>query len=120
MRCLKANITPGGCGASALPLLYHERSARTAQKQHAAMSADPGIVNTHAQTIRRAKPHLTAWTRRTDPTPTIAPVMVCVVLTGIPPWTAMNRDIAPAVSAAKPATGVSLVKRAPIVCTILQ
>ena len=48
------------------------------------MAAAPGIVRIQAQTIRPATPHRTAENFRTDPVPTIAPVMVCVVLTGIP------------------------------------
>ena len=48
------------------------------------MTAEAGIVSTHAQTIRPAMPQRTADSRRVEPTPTIAPVMVCVVLTGTP------------------------------------
>ena len=42
-------------------------------------------------------------------TPTIAPVIVWVVETGMPKLEAMNKVIAPPVSAAKPPTGLSLV-----------
>ncbi len=42
------------------------------------------MVNTHAQTMRPAMPQLTARVPRVMPTPTMAPVMVCVVETGIP------------------------------------
>ena len=45
------------------------------------INADAGIVSTQAHTICRATPHRTAETRLTEPTPMIAPVMVCVVLT---------------------------------------
>src|SRR4051812_22564707 len=55
-----------------------------AQKVSAATIADAGIVNTQAQTICLATPHRTAERREVEPTPTIAPVMVCVVLTGMP------------------------------------
>ena len=41
-----------------------------------------GIVSTHAQTMRPATPHLTAEKRFAEPTPTIEPVIVCVVETG--------------------------------------
>ena len=41
-----------------------------------------GIVRTHAQTMRPATPHRTADKRFVAPTPTIEPVIVCVVLTG--------------------------------------
>ena len=47
-----------------------------------------GIVSTQAQTIWPATPHRTADQRRVAPTPTIAPVMVWVVVTGMPKWVA--------------------------------
>jgi hypothetical protein len=43
-----------------------------------------GIVSTQAHTICPATPHRTADRRRVEPTPTIAPVIACVVLTGTP------------------------------------
>lgn len=81
----------------------------------AAIIADIGMVKTQAQTTRPATPQRTAESRRVAPTPTIEPVMVCVVLTGMPPYVAMYMAAAPAVSAAKPPTGLSLVMRDPIV-----
>ena len=48
------------------------------------MSADAGIVRIHAQTICRATPQRTADSRRVAPTPTMAPVIVCVVLMPTP------------------------------------
>src|SRR4029453_9806748 len=84
------------------------------------MSADAGIVKTHAHTIRPAMPQGTADKRRMEPTPIIAPVMVCVVLTGTPRCVAVNNEIAPAVSAAKPPTGWSLVIFDPIVWMMRQ
>ncbi len=42
------------------------------------------MVNIHAQSIRPTTPQWTALSRRSDPTPIIAPVIVCVVLTGMP------------------------------------
>ncbi len=54
------------------------------------------------------------------PTPTMAPVMVCVVLTGIPASAVPNRVMAPAVSAQNPPTGFSLVIFEPMVCTMRQ
>ncbi len=54
------------------------------QKEIMAMVAAAGIVRIHAQTIRPATPHFTADNRRVAPTPTIAPVIVCVVETGVP------------------------------------
>ena len=78
------------------------------------------MVRIHAHTIRRAIPQRTADKRLVAPTPTMAPVMVWVVLTGMPASEAENRVIAPAVSAQKPPTGFSLVIREPMVRTILQ
>src|SRR5882672_823222 len=77
--------------------------------------AAAGIVKTQAQTMRPATRHLTADKRVVDPTPAIAPVMVCVVETGIPAAVAPNNVIAPAVSAQKPPTGRNLVIFDPIV-----
>jgi hypothetical protein len=55
------------------------------------------MVSTHAQTIREAKPQRTAETRLDIPTPTMAPVIVCVVETGMPSHVAKNNAIAPEV-----------------------
>ena len=63
------------------------------------MIADAGIVRTQAHTMRRAIPHLTADSLVVAPTPTIAPVIVWVVLTGIPRLEAERMTIAPPVSA---------------------
>ena len=84
------------------------------------MNADAGMVSTHAHTICPATPQRTADNRLIDPTPMIAPVMVCVVLTGTPRWVAVNSEIAPAVSAANPPTGWSFVIRDPIVWMMRQ
>ena len=43
-----------------------------------------GIVSIHAQNIFVVTPHFTAESPLLDPTPIIEPVIVCVVLTGIP------------------------------------
>ena len=48
------------------------------------MSQAPGMVTIQAHTTRDATPHRTADSRRVAPTPTIAPVIVCVVETGMP------------------------------------
>ena len=85
-----------------------------------ATTADAGMVRIHAQTIRRAMPQRTAERRLVVPTPIIAPVIVCVVLTGIPARAVPNRVIAPAASAQKPPTGFSLVIFDPMVCTMRQ
>ena len=65
-----------------------------------------------------ATPQRTADARRAVPTPTMAPVMVCVVDTGTPSPVARNSVIAPPVSAQQPPTGFSLVMRCPIVFTM--
>src|SRR5207244_10747681 len=85
-----------------------------------ATAAEAGIVRIHAQTMRLATPQRTAESLVVAPTPTIAPVMVWVVLTGIPKKDARITVIPPAVSAQNPPTGLSFVIRVPIVFTILQ
>src|SRR5687767_210964 len=90
------------------------------QNVRAAIVPAIGIVSTQAQTIRLATPHLTADILRVEPTPTIAPVIVCVVDTGIPPSVVPNNAMAPAVSAQKPPTGFNFVIFEPIVCTMRQ
>src|SRR3569623_597019 len=84
----------------------------------AAMKAEAGMVNIQAQTILPAIPHRTADIFFAEPTPTIAPVMVCVVDTGMPSADAMNKVIAPPVSAQNPPTGLSLVIFWPMVLTM--
>ena len=59
------------------------------------MKADAGIVKIQAQTMLPATPQRTAEALRTVPTPTIAPVIVCVVDTGMPSPVAMNSVSAP-------------------------
>ncbi len=83
-------------------------------------AAESGIVNTQAQTIVLATPQRTDDRRLVAPTPMMAPVMVWVVLTGIPPKAVPSKVMAPAVSAQNPPTGLSLVIFCPIVFTILQ
>ena len=46
--------------------------------------AAAGMVSIQAQMISPATPQRTAVSLRNEPTPIIAPVMVCVVLTGTP------------------------------------
>src|SRR6266498_429982 len=103
-------------GCSALRRCYAPGlKKRIAQNVAAPTTADAGMVKIHAATMRRAIPQRTADNRVVAPTPTIAPVMVCVVLTGIPASEAENRVIAPAVSAQNPPTGLSFVIREPMV-----
>jgi len=74
-------------------------------------NAEHGMVNSHAHTMLPATPQRTACTRCTEPTPTIEPVIVCVVETGIPSPVARNKVKAPLAEAQKPLTGRSLVMR---------
>lgn len=82
------------------------RSARNARNP---INALIGIVRIHAATIRRATPHFTNRAPLVTPTPMIEEEMICVVLTGIPAREAPMIVAAPAVSAANPWTGRSLV-----------
>src|SRR6185312_16017278 len=99
---------------------YGATVCATIQYVTAEMNADAGMVRIHAQTMRPATPQRTADSRLIEPTPMMAPVIVCVVLTGTPRWVAVKSEIAPAVSAANPPTGVSLVIRDPMVWMIRQ
>ena len=86
----------------------------------AANNAEIGIVIIQAHNRLMVTPHLTALNLLVAPTPIIEPVMVCVVDTGILKCSVMNRVMAPAVSAATPSKGVTLVILVPIVLTIFQ
>ena len=96
------------------------RASRSARYVSADIAAASGIVRIQAQTIRPATPHFTAESRFVAPTPTMAPVIVCVVETGIPESVAPTSVIAPEVSAQKPPNGCSFVIFVPIVFTIRQ
>src|SRR5919109_5316775 len=61
----------------------------------AAMSPDAGMVTIHAQRIRPATPQRTADSRCSAPTPMIEPLIVCVVLTGMPATAVPMSVIAP-------------------------
>src|SRR5574341_258311 len=91
-------------------------------KSHAtaAMKPESGIVRIQAHTIRPATPQRTADSRCVAPTPMIEPVIVWVVLTGMPPIAVPSSITAPAGSAQKPPTGRSLVSRIPMVLTMRQ
>ena len=71
----------------------------------AAINPDAGIVKTHAQMIFLAIPQRTAVSLFVAPTPIIAPVIVWVVLTGMPPMDALIMEMAAAVSAQNPPMG---------------
>ena len=68
--------------------------------------------------ILPATPHFTALKRRREPMPMMAPVMVCVVLTGMPNPDEMNNVVAAPNSAQKPSTGFNFATFCPIVLTI--
>ena len=66
---------------------------------------ETGIVKIQAQIMVPATPQRTADSLFVDPTPIIAPLIVCVVLTGMPAIDAPMMDRAAAVSAQKPPMG---------------
>ena len=78
------------------------------------------MVKIHAQTMLPAKPQRTDDAFMVEPAPKIAPVMVWVVETGTPIAVAVNKVIAPPVSAQKPLTGLSLANFCPMVFTMRQ
>src|SRR5580658_5920680 len=86
----------------------------------AASKALTGMVNIQAHSRLIVTPHLTAERRLVAPTPMIDPVMVCVVLTGMPSFSVRNKVNAPAVSALTPSSGVTLVILVPMVFTIFH
>ena len=86
----------------------------------AAIKPAQGMVNTQAQTMRDAKPQRTADTRLDKPTPMMAPVMVCVVDTGMPSDVATNKAMAPDVCAQNPPDGRMRVMPMPMVRTMRQ
>ena len=79
-----------------------------------------GMVSIQAQIRLMVTPQRTALNLLVAPTPMIDPVIVCVVLTGAPRFAAVNKVMAPAVSAQTPSNGVTLVIFVPIVFTIFQ
>ena len=101
-------------------LTHCQPSVHTTSYVTAAMNAAAGIVNNQAHTICPATPHRTADRRRVAPTPTIAPVIVCVVLIPTPKCVAMKIALAAPVSAANPLTGCSRVIFEPIVWMMRQ
>ena len=86
----------------------------------AATKALTGTVRIQAQTKFTVTPQRTPDKRFVAPTPTIEPVKVCVVLTGIPKAIVRKIVAAPAVSAQKPSNGFTFVILVPIVFTIRQ
>ena len=74
-----------------------------------------GMVRIHDSTMRLAVTHFTDFMPSVRPTPMTPPVMVCVVLTGMPRNDVAIKVVAPANSAEKPLTGVILAKPPPMV-----
>ena len=70
-----------------------------------ARTAAAGSVKTHAVAMSTPMLQRTLNMRRVIPTPKMAPVMVCVVLTGIPNHEASKIVRPPPVSAQKPLMG---------------
>ena len=85
-----------------------------------AIIALTGMVRIQAHRRLTVTPHRTALSLLVAPTPMIAPVIVCVVLTGMPSLSVIKSVIAPAVSAPTPSNGVTLVILVPMVFTIFQ
>ena len=79
------------------------------------MTNGTGIVRIHDRTMRFAVTHFTDFMPSVRPTPMTPPVMVCVVLTGIPMNEVAIKVVAPANSAEKPRIGVILAKPPPMV-----
>ena len=78
------------------------------------------MVRIQAHTIRKVIPQLTARAFFAEPTHDIAPVIVCVVLTGTQSDDATKRLTALAVSAQKPSIGRSFTILLPMVFTIFH
>src|SRR5690348_93501 len=98
----------------------YDHKGRLAQYSRAATRALTGMVSTHAHSRLMVTPQRTALSRLVAPTPMMEPVMVWVVLTGMPRASVMNRVMAPAVSALTPSKAVTLVIRLPMVLTMRQ
>src|SRR5437868_6225849 len=113
-RCARLSVDLRGAGSSYMSA----SSERVATNTAAATAPAAGIVSTHAQTMRPATPQRTARVPLVAPTPTIAPVIVCVVLTGMPSLEMARMVTPPPVSAEKPPMGCSLVRLCPIVRTM--
>src|SRR5207247_8986948 len=84
------------------------------------MKAEQGMVRIQAQIMLPARPQRTADTECVDPTPTMEPVVVWVVDTGMPSEGARNSVIEPESAAQTPPTGRLLVTRWPVVLTMRQ
>ena len=79
--------------------LAAQRKLSPTYQNAAAIRPEAGMVSTQATTRLKVSPHRTAFTSCAVPTPTMAPVMVCVVDTGMPPSVASPRLMAPPMEA---------------------
>ena len=84
---------------------FNEVKGKIKKYVAAEIKAEIGIVKIHAQMIFPATPQRTAESLLVEPTPTIAPVIVWVVLTGMPATDAPMIAQAAAVSALNPPIG---------------
>jgi hypothetical protein len=99
---------------------FYRNKGDRIQYVRAETAAESGIVSNHAITIFPATPQRTADNLFVAPTPMMAPVIVWVVLTLMPPNAVASSVIPPAVSAQNPSAGFSLVTFCPMVFTILH
>src|SRR6185503_16436684 len=99
---------------------HQARMRRAIAQAIAAMKAEQGMVRIHAHSRSPAMPQRTAETFCAAPTPTMEPVIVCVVETGMPKPVARNSAADPDSSAQNPPTGRILVMRCPMVFTMRQ
>ena len=120
MTGISTNDTTAAPKKNTGPAVHQLNSANDAVGHRSAISHAPGIVTIQAHTTRLAMPQRTADSRRLAPTPTMAPVIVCVVDTGMPACDVKNSVAAAADSAATPPTGWRRVIFEPIVFTIRQ
>jgi len=97
-----------------------ERAAAGATEAFLASKALIGMVKIQAHRRFIVTPQRTADNLFVAPTPIIEPVMVCVVLTGIPRCSVIYKVAAPALSALTPSSGVTFVILVPIVLTIFH
>ena len=79
------------------------------------MTNGTGMVSTHERTMRLAVTHFTDFMLSVRPTPITPPVMVWVVLTGMPKKEVAIKVVAPANSAEKPLIGLIFDKPPPMV-----
>ena len=80
----------------------YKKTTATIMYTHQETANARGMVITHACIIWRGTSHLTAFTPRVAPTPTIAPLITWVDETGIPNMVTIARIAPPEVAAQNP------------------